>query len=77
MVLSGMGGFSLERAQSRGSPATAEGRADAVLAVLAARRIEVPEEARARIAACTDLVLLDRWVARAANARSLDDVLRD
>lgn len=55
----------------------AEGRAHAVLAVLAARAIDVPEDARARIAACTDVELLDRWLVRAANARSLDDVLRD
>ncbi|HLY95053.1 MAG TPA: hypothetical protein VKP14_09420 [Gaiellaceae bacterium] len=55
----------------------AEGLARAVLTVLAARRIEVPAEARARIAACTDLALLEQWLGRAADARQLVDVLPD
>jgi hypothetical protein len=53
----------------------AEGLARAVLTVLAARHIEVPAEARARIAACTDLVVLEQWLGRAADARELADVL--
>ena len=53
----------------------AKGRAHAVLAVLAARQIEVPEPARAQIAGCADLEVLDRWLARAATAQSVADVL--
>jgi hypothetical protein len=55
----------------------AQGRAHAVLAVLAARHIDVPEDVRARISACSDLALLEQWLARAANARSLADVLHE
>ena len=53
----------------------ASGRAHAVLAVLAARQIAVPEPARAQIAGCADLAVLDRWLARAATAQSVADVL--
>jgi hypothetical protein len=52
-----------------------EGQAAAVLAVLAARGVTLPEEARARIAACRDASLLERWLARAAVAGSVEDVL--
>jgi hypothetical protein len=51
----------------------AEGRAEALLAVLAARHIEVPADARARILACTDIAVLDQWLARAVSASSLGD----
>jgi len=52
----------------------AEGKAEAVLAVLAARRIAVPDEVRARITTCADLALLDRWLARAVTERATADV---
>jgi predicted transposase YdaD len=52
----------------------AKGRAKAVLRVLAARRIEVPEEARARISACTDLRQLDAWLDRAVVATSVAEL---
>jgi hypothetical protein len=51
-----------------------EGEANAVLRVLAARRIEVPEDARARICACTDLRQLDTWLDRAVIATSIADL---
>lgn len=51
------------RAQGR-----ARGEATAVLAVLDARGIAVPDDLRARIAECTDLEQLDTWVRRAATA---------
>lgn len=47
----------------------------AVLAVLAARRIPVPDSVRARIETCQDVTILDRWIARAATAGSAEDVL--
>lgn len=53
----------------------AEGKAAAVLAVLAARRIPVPDFVRARIEACQDLKTLDRWITCAATAASAEDVL--
>lgn len=52
----------------------ARGEARAVLAILDARDITVPDDARARIAACTDLVQLDTWVRRAVTARTIDDL---
>jgi hypothetical protein len=53
----------------------AEGLAEAVLAVLGARQIAVPDEIRARIATCADLGLLDRWLARAVTAHAAADVV--
>ena len=44
----------------------AEGLSAAILAVLSARQIAVSEEQRERISSCTDLALLDEWLARAA-----------
>ena len=55
--------------------AEAPGRAEAVLAFLEARGIEVSRETRARIAACTDIATLNWWIARAAAASCADDVV--
>ena len=55
----------------------AEGRAHALLAVLAARGLEVPESVRAHITECSDLARLDAWLTRAVTAASADDVVRD
>jgi hypothetical protein len=52
----------------------AEGKAEAVLAILAARGIDVTEQARGRISGCTDLAQLESWVRRAAVARSVDEL---
>lgn len=43
-----------------------EGRVAALLAVLDARGLRVSKAARERIAACSDLAQLDRWIRRAA-----------
>ncbi|MEZ4309552.1 MAG: hypothetical protein R3F14_16060 [Polyangiaceae bacterium] len=51
-----------------------EGKRVGLLAVLAARGIAVTEEARARVEACVDESALDRWMAAATSARSLEDV---
>lgn len=51
-----------------------EGEAKSVLRVLAARGIEVPEEARARISACADLRQLDAWLDRASVATSVAEL---
>ena len=53
----------------------AEGEVTALFAVLAARRIDVPDEVRARITACTDTEALTAWIARAATADRIEDVL--
>ncbi|MPY97020.1 MAG: hypothetical protein GEU97_03345 [Actinophytocola sp.] len=52
----------------------AEGKADAVLAVLAARGIAVTDDAKARITACTDLAQLDAWITRAVAIDSADEL---
>jgi hypothetical protein len=56
----------------------AEGRAEEakknIFAVLAARRIAVPDEARARIAECADLDQLEAWVPRAAVIAAIEQL---
>lgn len=52
----------------------AEGEALALLTVLDARGIEVPQEARERIAECTDLDQLEVWIRRAVTADSISDL---
>lgn len=53
----------------------ARGEARAVLAVLEARGIAVPDGVRIRITECTDLAQLDAWVRRAVTARTIDDLI--
>jgi hypothetical protein len=52
----------------------ARGEAKAVLAILDARGVEVPDDVRATIADCTDLAQLDVWVRRAATADKIEDL---
>ncbi len=56
----------------------AEGRAEeaarAVLAVLAARDVDVPNDARTRVLGCTDVDQLESWIGRAATATSVKDL---
>ena len=53
----------------------AEAKAQDVLAVLAARGIAVPDEARDQITACTEIDQLDEWLLRAATAEGITNVL--
>jgi hypothetical protein len=52
----------------------AEGEAEAVLTVLDARGIEVPEDARQRVTECTDLDTLRTWIRRAATVASVEEM---
>jgi hypothetical protein len=52
----------------------AHGEVRAVLAVLDARGIEVPEKVRDEITACTDPEQAETWVRRAATATTVDDL---
>lgn len=52
----------------------AEGKADALLSILAARGINVPEDAKARITSCTDLDQLDVWITRAVAIDTVDEL---
>jgi hypothetical protein len=54
-----------------------EGVARAVLRVLKKRGLGVRPEVEARVLACTDLAVLERWLDRAIDARSADDVFAD
>jgi predicted transposase YdaD len=64
----------IERGRQQG---LAQGRAEAVLRILAARGVHVGEEARQRILTCTDVDTLDRWFDKSLNATRLSDVLED
>lgn len=55
----------------------AEGKHDALLAILGARDITLTEDDRARIEACIDGPKLDAMITRAATARSVGEVLGD
>jgi hypothetical protein len=54
----------------------ARGEGRAVLTVLEARGLAVPEDVREVVLACTDLAQLDTWLRRALAADSIDDVIR-
>ncbi|HEY3355925.1 MAG TPA: Uma2 family endonuclease [Polyangia bacterium] len=53
----------------------AEGEARALLGLLAARGLAVTEAQRQRITGCTDPATLERWVARAVTAATVDEAL--
>ncbi len=55
----------------------AEGKAEDILFVLEQRGLDIPEEARERIAACDDLDILRRWLGRALTAASADEIFTD
>ncbi len=54
-----------------------EGKAEAILAVLAARNLAVTEDQRRGLLACTDAAKLDRLIARAVSARSVTKLLAE
>ncbi|MBI5532169.1 MAG: hypothetical protein HY898_05620 [Deltaproteobacteria bacterium] len=62
----------LREAQENGM---AKGMANAVLRVLDARKVAIPDDARARILSCTDLALLHGWLDRASVATSIEEVI--
>jgi len=53
------------------------GKAEAILAVLAARGLRVTPSLRRTITACSDTGTLDAWLLRAATAASTEDVVRE
>jgi len=52
----------------------AEGEAKALLTVLEARGVPVPQEVRARILACTDPAQLEAWVRKSVSIASADEL---
>jgi hypothetical protein len=57
--------------------AEARGRAKTLLGVLAARRLEVPDEARKRLLANRDASLFDLWTSRVASVASLAELFAE
>ncbi|MGW5275625.1 hypothetical protein ACWEQP_24215 [Streptomyces sp. NPDC004044] len=55
----------------------AEGIARGILLLLAQAGIDVPDEARQRIAGCGDLETLSRWLLRAPAATSIEDIFTE
>jgi hypothetical protein len=55
----------------------AEGEAKAIIQVLEARQVAIPEEIRKSIVECCDIPTLDRWLQRAVIAATADQVVRD
>ena len=65
------------RGEARGEiRGEARGEARAILTLLDARGLAVSDTVRARILGCTDLATLDRWVRRAATARTAAAIVR-
>lgn len=63
--------------QKMKTAAKAEGRAESILKVVAARGITVSEAQRQETLLCRDLERLDRWLSRAAVASSADEVFAE
>jgi hypothetical protein len=64
----------VSRSEARGE---VRGEAHALLAVLEARGVDVPDGARTHILGCTDAALLDTWVRRAATATAVGELFVD
>jgi hypothetical protein len=54
-----------------------KGKAEYLLKILDARRIEVSDQQREQVNSCTDPAMLDRWFDRALTAASAEDVFKD
>jgi hypothetical protein len=52
-----------------------EAEASVLLRILGSRGLEISEDDRNRILACTDLTTLDRWIDRAMNATTVAEIL--
>ncbi|MGI5418773.1 hypothetical protein [Actinomadura luteofluorescens] len=61
------------RAEGRAEGRT-EGEVKALLLMLKARGLEVPEDVRARVEGCTDPEQVERWIQRAVSAASAEDL---
>jgi hypothetical protein len=65
------------RAAASKNQGKAEGKAEAILTVLAARGVLISDDDRARITACADDERLRVWLVRAVMAGCVDDVVQD
>ena len=55
----------------------AKAKSESLLTVLYARGLSVSEAVRSKILACMDLQTLDRWIARAATATTVEAILAE
>jgi hypothetical protein len=53
----------------------AKGKAEALLMCLRRRGMAITDDQQRRIATCTDLVTVDRWLERAFSVASVDELL--
>ena len=53
-----------------------EGKAAALLVILGARGLHVSDDAQQRIGTCTDIEVLDHWIALAVSVPSADDIFK-
>ena len=67
------GALAIERQEGK-AEGKLEGKLEALLLLLAHRGIALMEEDRARVGACADGALLDRWFQRALTATSAAEV---
>jgi hypothetical protein len=63
-----------EREKSGRDAGEVAAKRDAILAVLKARSLPIPNAVATMIAACADVPTLDRWLARAVTAEAADEV---
>lgn len=70
----GLGHFRGFVAESFRDEGRVEGRVEDILRILTVRGVSVPDEARQRVTACTDLAVLDVWLERAITASTADAV---
>jgi hypothetical protein len=73
----GRGGIIEETFLNGRAEGEAVGKANGVLRILGHREIEVPDEARERILACRDSVLLEHWIDEALSIESVDELFED
>ena len=52
----------------------AKGRAQSVLSILRARGIEIPDEVSEKVLICSDLSLLETWLARAITCKTAEEL---
>jgi len=64
----------VEDLESKAEQSLTEGLREAILALLDARGIPCPDDARTRFLACLDPALLRRWISRATTAATVDEV---
>ncbi|MES9536987.1 hypothetical protein [Actinomadura sp. NPDC000600] len=63
-----------EFAISHRAEGRAQGEAKALLLMLEARGLRVPEDVRRRVEGCTDLEQIERWIQRAVSADTAEDL---